>query len=59
MGDRLARVVHARWPDIRILLTSGDTWPRSADIPDDGRFLPKPYKLETLNAQVEALLAGG
>lgn len=47
-GVELAQLVHERWPNIRILLTSADTRLRDADVPDDGRFLPKPYKVDAL-----------
>lgn len=43
-GLDLARVVHERWPDIRLLISSGQMRPGSDEIPQDGRFLPKPYK---------------
>lgn len=42
-GLSLARTVHDRWPDIGLLLTSGGVNVRQSQIPDDGRFLPKPY----------------
>jgi len=55
-GLQLAHLVHARWPAIKILLTSGDTWPQRDAIPDDGRFLAKPYDLQTLQDEVEGLI---
>ncbi|MBB5724728.1 CheY-like chemotaxis protein [Sphingomonas endophytica] len=55
-GLKLAEVVHERWPGIRILLTSGDTRPSRADIPDDGRFLAKPYRFESLSRELTTLL---
>jgi len=54
-GLQLAQLVHERWPAIKILLTSGDTWPALAQIPDDGHFLPKPYRLDTLQREVNTL----
>ena len=56
-GLQLADEVHRRWPDIKILITSGDTWPTKSRIPDDGHFLPKPYKVESLRREVDSLLA--
>ena len=41
-GLALAEVVHKRWPDVRLLLTSGGHKLEDKDIPDHGRFLPKP-----------------
>lgn len=58
-GLELARIVHERWPTIKLLLTSGDTWPSREAIPDDGRFLPKPYKLAALPDEILKLLSRG
>ncbi|MEH3103483.1 MAG: response regulator [Sphingomonas phyllosphaerae] len=55
-GLKLAEVVHKRWPAIRILLTSGDMRPTGADIPDEGRFLAKPYRFESLSRELTTLL---
>jgi CheY-like chemotaxis protein len=54
-GLELAEVVHRRWPGIKILLTSGDTWPAKDRIPDDGRFLPKPYAVDVLRQEIDRL----
>lgn len=56
-GLQLAGEVHRRWPSIRILLTSGDTRPTRDDIPDDGRFLAKPYRFEVLSRELDQLLS--
>jgi CheY-like chemotaxis protein len=56
-GLELARIVHERWPTIKILLTSGDTWPTRDAIPDDGRFIAKPYRLSNLQQEISALMA--
>ncbi len=42
-GLRLARAVRGRWPPIKIIATSGHFRMRADDLPDGGRFLPKPY----------------
>jgi CheY-like chemotaxis protein len=55
-GVELARMVHARWPNLRIVVTSGKDRPRSADLPDDGRFLPKPYRPGEVAHVIEELL---
>ncbi|KTT74618.1 response regulator [Sphingomonas endophytica] len=57
-GLQLAEVVHERWPRIRILLTSGDIRPSRDAIPDDGRFLAKPYRFDSLSRELNSLLAG-
>lgn len=54
-GLSLAKFVHDRWPTMRILITSGDTWPSAKAIPDDGRFIAKPYKIQTLQNEVDGL----
>ena len=42
-GVTLARMVHERRPDMVLVITSAATKVQAADIPDDGRFVPKPY----------------
>ena len=42
-GLKLARAVRGRWPPIKIVATSGHVDVRQADLPEGGRFLPKPY----------------
>jgi len=42
-GLELAHRVHAYRPDIRVILTSGRSPPAPSEIPEDGRFLAKPY----------------
>lgn len=42
-GVTLAARVHASWPDIRLVLTSGRKRPAEEEIPDHGRFVAKPY----------------
>jgi CheY-like chemotaxis protein len=57
-GLQLADEVHRRWPGIKILITSGDTFPKKSRIPDDGHFLPKPYGIDVLQREVESLFEG-
>ncbi len=42
-GLKLARAVRNRWPPIHIVATSGLVDVKTGDLPDGGRFLPKPY----------------
>jgi CheY-like chemotaxis protein len=42
-GLKLAAAVRGRWPPIQIIATSGLVDVRKADLPNGGRFLPKPY----------------
>lgn len=54
-GLALARLVHARRPDMRLILTSGRERPSAAEIPDDGRFIPKPYDTTVVTQLVHEL----
>ena len=56
-GLDLATEVAKRWPDIEIIVTSGGVRLEPADIPDSGKFLPKPYAIEQLIALVRKQLA--
>jgi CheY-like chemotaxis protein len=42
-GLKLARAVRGRWPPIKIIATSGRLNIGETDLPEGGRFLPKPY----------------
>ncbi|GJE45302.1 hypothetical protein AEGHOMDF_4496 [Methylobacterium soli] len=42
-GFALASRVAERWPHIRLVLTSGRCHPAPRDVPDHGKFVPKPY----------------
>lgn len=58
-GVALAEVVHARWPNVRLLLTSGHHHIANAQLPDDGRFIPKPYSQKAVVREVNSLLHNG
>lgn len=45
-GLALAELVHQHWPAIKLVVTSGRGL--EAPVPDDGRFLAKPYRLAEL-----------
>ena len=55
-GLDLAREVHARWPNVLLVMTSGQTKPAPSDIPDDGRFVAKPYRAKDLFGEVDDLM---
>ncbi|MDQ8729411.1 response regulator [Bradyrhizobium sp. LHD-71] len=40
-GADLAHLVHVRYPDAKVVVTSGDQFPPS--LPDGATFLPKPW----------------
>jgi two-component system, response regulator PdtaR len=42
-GLKLAHFVKDRWPPIKIIATSGHATITANDLPEGGRFMPKPY----------------
>jgi two-component system, response regulator PdtaR len=55
-GMDLAREVHARWRNVLLVVASGQTKPSRAEIPDDGRFISKPYGAAELFTEVDDLM---
>ena len=47
-GLKLAAAIRGRWPPIKIIATSGLVDVRQDEIPEGGRFLPKPYSPEQI-----------
>jgi CheY-like chemotaxis protein len=47
-GMALAEQVHARWPHILRLISSGYARPHPDEIPDHGHFVLKPYRTATV-----------
>jgi len=47
-GLGLARLVHDRWPQVKILIASGRAAPEPGELPDEGLFLSKPYRADDL-----------
>jgi CheY-like chemotaxis protein len=58
-GLKLARAVRGRWPPIKIVATSGRVNVRETDLPEGGRFLPKPYSAVEVTGVLRELTAGG
>lgn len=58
-GVDLAREVHRCWPEVLLLVTSGGLTLKDHDIPDDGKFIPKPYGGSTLISQVRNMIERG
>lgn len=54
-GMELARKVHEQWPNVRLLITSGNKRPAKAGIADHGRFLAKPYRTQDVIKEIAAL----
>ena len=57
-GLQLAALVREKWPHIRILLTSGHMLPRSFLVPEGMAFLPKPYDIAAVLAEIAKPVAG-
>jgi two-component system, response regulator PdtaR len=55
-GIALAERVHQFRPEIGIIVTSGKMHVPEASLPDQGTFLPKPYRPEQLAGVVEQKL---
>ena len=55
-GMELAEHVHARWPHVRLLISSGYARPNPDEIPDHGQFMPKPYGAATLVGHIHDLM---
>jgi CheY-like chemotaxis protein len=55
-GMALAEQVHQRWPHIRLLISSGYARPHPDEIPDNGHFVPKPYRGATLVRHIAEMM---
>lgn len=56
-GIRLAQAVRGRWPPIKIIATSGHFKLHKGDLPDDGRFLAKPYNSRQITSVIREVMA--
>jgi two-component system, response regulator PdtaR len=54
-GLKLAAAVKGRWPPIKIVATSGLVHVGPDDLPEGGRFIPKPYGPIQLTATLREL----
>jgi CheY-like chemotaxis protein len=57
-GLKLAQAIRGRWPPIKIVTTSGRANVTESDLPDGGRFLPKPYSPHQLAGVLRELTGG-
>jgi CheY-like chemotaxis protein len=55
-GLKLAHMVRARWPPIKIILVSGALRLQDIDIPTDSRFFGKPLEAKEMIAQIQNLI---
>ncbi|MEA2861928.1 MAG: hypothetical protein QOC72_3967 [Methylobacteriaceae bacterium] len=58
-GLKLVRAVRGRWPPIKIVATSGHVGVAQTDLPEGGRFVPKPYSPGQVMDVLRELTAGG
>ena len=56
-GLDLAENVQHRWPHISLLISSAYHKPNAEQMPDVGRFVPKPYSSEEVVQQIRELMA--
>ena len=56
-GLKLSHAIRKRWPPIELILTSGHFILSDADLPERGRFFPKPYADKQLIDAVHHLAA--
>ena len=54
-GMELARLVHEHWPQVLLLITSGNSRPSTAEIADHGHFIPKPYRADEVIREIHDL----
>ncbi|GBD48373.1 response regulator [Methylopila sp. Yamaguchi] len=55
-GIALAEVVHRRWPHVKLIVASAHHVVRNEDLPDDGRFIEKPYYPSVIRAAIKDVL---
>lgn len=55
-GFQLARISSGRWPDISILVASGQIKPGDGDLPDGAVFVSKPFSAEVVHDRLRQLL---
>ena len=57
-GLKLAHFVRDRWPPVKIVATSARVLITDSDLPEGGRFLPKPYSAAEITATLRELIQG-
>ena len=56
-GLKLAHFVKDRWPPIKIIATSGHAKITANDLPEGGRFMPKPYNPTEIADAIHELIS--
>ncbi len=55
-GLKLAHFVRDRWPPVKIIATSAHARVEGYDLPNGGRFLPKPYSAREVAKHLHELI---
>jgi len=55
-GLELARRVGRRWPNVRVIVTSGGAQRTGLDLPTGGIFIAKPYSASRIVSKLRAML---
>ncbi|WP_431034804.1 response regulator [Pseudomonas yamanorum] len=55
-GLQLSRLIWTQWPDLPVVIVSGNTVLPPGFLPENARFLPKPCSLDALHKTVNVLL---
>lgn len=58
-GLKLAHAVHKRWPEIKIVLVSGQVKPAITDRPANSRFFGKPLETKDMIAEIQEMVGSG
>lgn len=58
-GLKLAHAVHRRWPEIKIVLVSGQAKVADADKPENSRFFAKPLATIDMIAEIQDMVGTG
>src|SRR5215216_5039765 len=57
-GLKLVHFVRDRWPPVKIIATSARVRLTDSDLPEGGRFLPKPYSVADIASTLHELIQG-
>jgi len=56
-GIHLVQLVHTRWPAVGLIVTSGRADIPETDLPEEGQFIRKPYRLSEMSEIVGRMAA--
>ena len=58
-GLKLAQAAHRRWPQIKIILVSGQITVTDADKPNESKFFSKPLEIQQMIAELQEMIGEG